>query len=280
MKHILNLGAGVQSSTLALMASHGEITPLPTCAIFADTKAESQEVYDWLDWLETKLAFPVYRVRKGDLTKDSLTPAKATAKAKNYKEGEEYMKRIIPLFGLMPNGEVAAALGRNCTADYKIRPIEKKIKQLAEIKRGEKEVKVIQWIGISYDEIQRMKESQLHWTKLRYPLIELEMHRHHCKEWMAKNGYPEPPRSACYYCPFHSDHEWRKLRDNDPEHFAKAIAFDKEIRELSKKDKVMKMEAYIHRSCKPLDEVDFDSDEDKGQLTWDFQADCSGMCGV
>ena len=280
MKHILNLGAGVQSSTLALMASHGEITPLPTCAIFADTKAESQEVYDWLDWLETKLAFPVYRVSKGDLTKDSLTPAKATAKAKNYKEGEEYMKRIIPLFGLMPNGEVAAALGRNCTADYKIRPIEKKIKQLAEIKRGEKEVKVIQWIGISYDEIQRMKESQLHWTKLRYPLIELEMHRHHCKEWMAKNGYPEPPRSACYYCPFHSDHEWRKLRDNDPEHFAKAIAFDKEIRELSKKDKVMKMEAYIHRSCKPLDEVDFDSDEDKGQLTWDFQADCSGMCGV
>tara|TARA_R110001606_G_scaffold151337_2_gene291739 strand:- start:147 stop:989 length:843 start_codon:yes stop_codon:yes gene_type:complete len=280
MKHILNLGAGVQSSTLALMASHGEITPLPTCAIFADTKAESQEVYDWLDWLETKLAFPVYRVSKGDLTKDSLTPAKATAKAKNYKEGEEYMKRIIPLFGLMPNGEVAAALGRNCTADYKIRPIEKKIKQLAEIKRGEKEVKVIQWIGISYDEIQRMKESQLHWTKLRYPLIELEMHRHHCKEWMAKNGYPEPPRSACYYCPFHSDHEWRKLRDNDPEHFAKAIAFDKEIRELSKKDKVMKMEAFIHRSCKPLDEVDFDSDEDKGQLTWDFQADCSGMCGV
>ena len=280
MKHILNLGAGVQSSTLALMASHGEITPLPTCAIFADTKAESQEVYDWLDWLETKWAFPVYRVSKGDLTKDSLTPAKATAKAKNYKEGEEYMKRIIPLFGLMPNGEVAAALGRNCTADYKIRPIEKKIKQLAEIKRGEKEVKVIQWIGISYDEIQRMKESQLHWTKLRYPLIELEMHRHHCKEWMAKNGYPEPPRSACYYCPFHSDHEWRKLRDNDPEHFAKAIAFDKEIRELSKKDKVMKMEAYIHRSCKPLDEVDFDSDEDKGQLTWDFQADCSGMCGV
>ena len=280
MKHFLNLGAGVQSSTMALMASHGEITPMPEGAIFADTMAEPTEVYDWLDWLETKLPFPVYRVSKGDLTKDSLRPRTATSKAKNYKEGEQYMKRIIPLFGLMPNGEVAAALGRSCTADYKIKPIEKKIKQLAEIKRGEKEAKVTQWIGISYDEIQRMKESQQYWTKLRYPLIELEMHRHHCKEWMAKNGYPEPPRSACYYCPFHSDHEWRNLRNSDPEHFAKAIAFDKDIRELSKRDQAMKMDAYLHRSCKPLDEVDFDSDEDKGQLTWDFKAECEGMCGV
>ena len=280
MRHFLNLGAGVQSSTMALMASQKEITPMPECAIFADTMAEPKEVYDWLDWLETKLAFPVYRVNKGDLTKASLTPAKATAKAKLYKEGEEYMKRIIPLFGLMPNGEVTGALGRSCTADYKIRPIEKKIEELAEIKRGEKETKVTQWIGISYDEIQRMKNSQKAWTDLRYPLIELEMHRHHCKEWMAKNGYPEPPRSACYYCPFHSDDEWRKMRNQDPEYFAKAIAFDKDIRELSKKDKGLKMEAYLHRSCKPLDEVDFDSDEDKGQLTWDFQAECEGLCGL
>tara|TARA_R110002096_G_scaffold205861_2_gene391956 strand:- start:165 stop:962 length:798 start_codon:yes stop_codon:yes gene_type:complete len=265
---------------MALMAKHKEITPMPKGAIFADTMAEPTEVYEWLDWLEGQLPFPVYRVCKGDLTKDSLTPAKATKKAKLYKEGEEYMKRLIPLFGEMPDGEIVAALGRKCTGDYKIRPIEKKLKELAQIKRGEKEQKVIQWIGISYDEIQRMKGAMLPWTELRYPLIELEMHRHHCKEWMKANGYPEPPRSACYYCPFHSNHEWRRMRDSDPEHFAKAIEFDKQIRELSKKDQALKMTAYLHRSCKPLDEIDFDSDEDKGQLTWDFKAECSGLCGV
>jgi hypothetical protein len=29
MKHYISLGAGVQSSTMALMAAHGEITPMP-----------------------------------------------------------------------------------------------------------------------------------------------------------------------------------------------------------------------------------------------------------
>lgn len=280
MINVINLGAGVQSSTMALMAAKGEITPMPDCAIFADTQAEPDSVYEWLDWLEKELPFPVYRVTKGSLTERSLTPAVATSKAKNYEEGEKYMKRIIPVFGKMPDGEVVAALGRSCTADYKIRPIEKKIEEIANIKRGEKDLKVTQWIGISYDEIQRMKESRKPWTQLRYPLIELQMHRHHCKQWMKKNGYPEPPRSACYYCPFHSDEEWRRLRNEEPKYFEEAIKFDAEIRELSKKDRAMKMEAYLHRSCKPLGEIDFDSDEDKGQLTWDFMAECEGMCGV
>lgn len=280
MINVINLGAGVQSSTMALMAAKGEITPMPDCAIFADTQAEPDSVYEWLDWLEKELPFPVYRVTKGSLTERSLTPAVATSKAKNYEEGEEYMKRIIPVFGKMPDGEVVAALGRSCTADYKIRPIEKKIEEIANIKRGEKDLKVTQWIGISYDELQRMKESRKPWTQLRYPLIELQMHRHHCKQWMKKNGYPEPPRSACYYCPFHSDEEWRRLRNEEPKYFEEAIKFDAEIRELSKKDRAMKMEAYLHRSCKPLGEIDFDSDEDKGQLTWDFMAECEGMCGV
>ena len=50
--NIISLGAGVQSSTMALMAKHGEIKPMPDCAIFADTQAEPKKVYDWLDWLE------------------------------------------------------------------------------------------------------------------------------------------------------------------------------------------------------------------------------------
>ena len=56
--HIISLGAGVQSSTMALMAAAGEITPMPTCAIFADTQDEPASVYKWLDWLEPKLPFP------------------------------------------------------------------------------------------------------------------------------------------------------------------------------------------------------------------------------
>jgi hypothetical protein len=279
---VLNLGAGVQSSALALMAAKGEITPMPDFAVFADTQAEPQSVYDWLDWLEGQVPFPIYRVTHGDLTGDSIKPSIRKSDGKNgQKAGDQYMRRLIPLFGLMPNGDKTAAIGRKCTADYKIKPIIKKIKELCDIKRGQKEVTVTQWIGISWDEIQRMKDPSDKWTRHRWPLIERQITRQKCKEWMSENGYPEPPRSACYYCPFHSDEEWRRLRDDDPDYFQQAIQFDKQIRQNFKEyDKGMRMEVYLHNSCKPLDQIDFDSDEDKGQMVWDFRSECEGMCGV
>jgi hypothetical protein len=272
--NVLNLGAGVQSSTLALMAARGEITPMPDFAVFADTQAEPQSVYDWLDWLEKQLPFPVYRVSRGNLTEDSLF--------RGYfkKTGMPTVRRLIPMFGLMPNGEKAAAIGRRCTSDYKIEAILKCIKEKCSIKRGQKEVTVTQWIGISWDEIQRIKNPRNPWTQHRWPLIEKKMQRHQCLQWMKDNGYPEP-RSACVYCPFHSDTEWRRLRDFEPKEFQKAIEFDKALRKAHKEHNPnLHMEVYLHNSCKPLDEVDFDSDEDKGQMTWDFQAECEGMCGL
>jgi hypothetical protein len=278
--NVLNLGAGVQSSTMALMAARGEITPHIDFAVFADTQAEPTSVYDWLDYLEKEInkcpyPFPIYRVTKGNLTDDSL---KIVYRKKT---GLKSMRRLIPLFGIKPNGEVTAAIGRTCTADYKVAPILKEIRKRCGITHGQKEVTVTQWIGISYDEMQRMKLPINKWTQHRWVLVEKKMTRAHCKEWMKKNNYPEPPRSACYYCPFHSDSEWRRLRNEDPYHFQKAIDFDNKIRQMYKTEqKDMKMEVYLHSSCKPLSDIDFDSDEDKGQLGFDFQSECEGMCGL
>ena len=60
---VLSLGAGVQSTTLALMINQGEL-PMVDCAVFADTKGEPKYVYDHLNWLKhfnnkfyTKLSF-------------------------------------------------------------------------------------------------------------------------------------------------------------------------------------------------------------------------------
>ncbi len=66
---VLSLGAGVQSTTLALMAAHGEIGPMPDCAIFADTGWEPNSVYDHLDWLRSPnvLPFPVHVVSAGNI---------------------------------------------------------------------------------------------------------------------------------------------------------------------------------------------------------------------
>ena len=83
MKRFLSLGAGVQSSTLALMIAHGELEPVDA-AIFADTGWEPKKVYAWLDWLEKQLPFPVYRVTAGDLGRESIALSGTFGKGFNH----------------------------------------------------------------------------------------------------------------------------------------------------------------------------------------------------
>ena len=273
--HILSLGAGVQSSTLALMAAKGLVTPMPQCAIFADTQAEPPSVYRWLDWLEKQLPFPVHRVTAGSLTE------RITTTRVNRKTGKAYYSNMIPAFTLNPDG-TTGIVGRSCTSDFKIVPILKKERQLGAIKRGQKTVGVVQWIGISLDEVSRMKDSREPWSESRWPLIEMRMNRHDCFRWMEANGYPAPPRSACSYCPFHSDAEWRRLKTEEPEEFAKAVEVEKGLQAAHASITTPGKKAgtaYLHNSLLPLDQVDFSTEEENGQINM-FQNECEGMCGI
>ena len=263
--HVLSLGAGVQSSTMALMAAKGELKPMPVAAIFADTKGEPQSVYDWLDYLEPLLPFPVYRViEKNGLLSD----------LDNGIDGKRCSNP--PIYTKAEDG-TGGILTRTCTADFKIRPLIRKTKEIVGWKgRKPKEVKCVTWIGISLDEIQRVKDSSEPWIKHRWPLLELGMRRYQCLKWMKDNGYPKPPRSACWFCPYHSNDEWRRLRDEEPNEWAKALALDKRIR---KGVYNVKSELYLHRSRQPLDEVDLSTDVERGQGTlnlWDNE--CDGVC--
>lgn len=269
--NVLNLGAGVQSSTLALMAAKKEVVPMPDFAIFADTQAEPRSVYVWLDWLEKQLPFPVHRVTRGNMTEDMMVLRTA-------KDGRQWTKSTIPAFMQTPEGSIGL-LGRSCTADYKIAPILKNLRKLCKIKRGEKTVQITQWIGISYDEIQRMKPSRDKWTQHRWPLVEREMRRHDCMVWLKKNGFPEPPRSACSYCPFHSNKEWRRLKEYEPEAFAEAVRVEKELQRTKALTDNMRSIPWLHRSCVPLEQVDLSTEADAGQLDM-FGNECEGLCGV
>jgi hypothetical protein len=269
----LSLGAGVQSSCLALMAAKGEITPMPDAAIFADTQAEPASVYRWLDWLEPQLPFPVIRVTRGSLTQESLI-------IRERKDGTGFWsKSLIPAFIQNRDG-TKGIMGRQCTWSYKVKQLEKAARGLAKIKHGQKDVTVTHWIGISWDELQRMKMSQCKWSQHRWPLIERKMTRRHCLEWMEANGFPQPPRSACMYCPFHSDREWRRLRDEEPEAFAACVKFEKDLQKVKSRTERMNGIPYLHSSLKPLDTVDFSTDIERGQGAFDFNAECAGMCGV
>jgi len=269
---VLNLGAGVQSSTLALMIKHGEIENPPTHAIFADTGWEPPEVYHWLLWLErVGLPFPVHRVKAipprsihSNLKLDALASIKGTRFAS------------MPLFTESNGG--CGQLKRQCTANYKIEPIEKFIRsQLLRVMRVGKDVTVEQLFGISADEIYRVKESRVPWVKRRWPLVfEKRMTRQDCLRWMEDYCYPRPPRSSCIGCPYHSDAEWKRMRDECPADWQEAIDFDRAIR---KGVRGSREKCFLHSSLRPLAEVDLRSDEDCGQLLL-FTDECEGMCGT
>ena len=246
---IISLGAGVQSTTLALLAHHKEIEP-PDYAVFADTGWEPKAVYKHLDWLESYLNFPVCRVSAGSLKNSLLNHNGKGFDAVPFYTGNGGMGR------------------RQCTNQYKLRPIQKLCKPYSS-----KGNPVILQLGISTDEWTRMKPSRVKYIKNTWPLIDLEMSRNDCLNWLKNKEYSIPSKSACLDCPYHNDGLWREIKNNFPDEFEETCKVDDAIRTNFREQQ------FMHRSLKPLREVDFRTMEEMGQLNF-FTDECEGMCGL
>lgn len=244
---VLSLGAGVQSTTLALLAVQGEL-PLPDAAIFADTGWEPQAVYNHLDRLAAVLAaagVPLHRVSAGNLRNDLINPAHRYASVPYYvrnSDGSEGMGR------------------RQCTSEYKLAPIGRKVRELLgarapDYRRVPKGRTAEQWIGFSTDEIHRVPgdKNAVSYVRPRYPLLDLGMDRKACLRWLGARGWTSVVKSACVGCPFHGNRQWREMRDHRPEEWADAIAFDQAIRKGGARGLPLNGEAFLHRSRVPLE---------------------------
>jgi len=269
MLRVLSLGAGVQSSTVLCMSCDG-VLPKLDAAIFADTQWEPKAVYQWLGWLGAKAeaaSIPILTVSKGNLRADAL---RSRMRSDEHKQMEGGRWASMPLYTHLKGQATKGQIRRQCTKEYKIEPITKKLRELSNGQPAEL------WFGISGDELRRVRMSKVRWITNYYPLIfglDRPYHRRDCLAWMAKQGYPAPPRSACIGCPYHSDAEWRFIKA-DPEQWDDAVSFDAGIRRVCG----LTAETYLHRSCKPLPMIDFETLEDKGQQNWIHE--CEGMCGV
>jgi hypothetical protein len=261
---VLSLGLGVQSTTLALMAAHGEIDGGPLdCAIVADFMDDepgwTRETLAFLQSANVKLPFPVHLVKKGDGLSAALR-ARAT--------GDRPFV-AAPFF--TANGGMGK---RYCTREFKVEPITKKQRELLGYRPRQRipprscEI----WIGISTDEVVRAGPAFDRWAVNRYPLLEKRMSRDDCERWLERNGYPAVKKSACVFCPYRSDAEWRDLRDNDPEAFAKACEIDRLIRSAPG----MRHASFVHSSRLPLAESPL-SRGGGGQGMLEL---CEGACGV
>jgi len=270
---ILSLGAGVQSTTLLLMSLKGELPKLDH-AIFADTGLEPKAVYEHLERLKVeckKAGLPLHVVNNGDLRADNIA-------AKTSEESYNGRWAALPLYVMQKGKLTEGKIRRQCTGEYKITPIERKVRILAGYKPRQRIPvgTVEQWIGISTDEKQRARVSDKRWLDFHYPLIlDKKMSRQGCYRWLENNWPYLVPKSACIGCPFHGDAEWREMRDSNPDEWADAVEFDAAIRTSAD----MFGKCYLHRSCKPLDEVDLNTAEDEGQLDM-WNQECMGMCGV
>lgn len=253
--HVLCLGAGVQSSTIAEMSLNDDLPPFDF-AIFADTKNEPPWVYEQVQYLSDKL--PVIIVEKPD-----------GGLVFNTKSG--YGRFVsMPFYTKDEFGNVGR-LKRQCTSEYKIEVINDYLRDWL-IERGYgkvasdgsrrigKEFYIESWFGISYDEIERLKDRSTAWEKDIYPLIDKRITREECIKYLKARGLPVPGKSSCIVCAFHDDNYWLDLSVNHPDVFEEACDFDNWIRSDEARQRLtsgLKSDVYLHKSCQPLREVDF-----------------------
>lgn len=266
--HILSFGAGTQSTAMLLMALEGEFNGvIPDYIIFSDTGWEPESIYEWAekvnDHIKAKYGRKIFYTNGGSIREDLIKAA----------DNDERMASL-PFFVKKDDGEQGMVM-RQCTDQYKIQPVKKKVRELLGYSKGQRVGEVVHmWKGISTDEIQRVKPIGDNWIKAEHPLIDtVQMNRSNCIAYVERAGLGTPAKSSCIGCPFHDNGTWLDMKKSDPQSWADAVYMDKKIRRMPK----LKGEVYLHRTCLPLDEVNLG--EDQMSLD-DFTNECEGFCGI
>jgi hypothetical protein len=126
----------------------------------------------------------------------------------------------------------------------------------------------VNWMGISTDEVRRVRTPHRGWLGLWYPLIfAVRMSRLDCVALIRSKGWIGTiPHSACNICPNLSDDEWQEMKEYQPADFADACETDAYLRTIDP-------HFWLHPSCKPLSEVDFHA-----QHSMFADRGCTGGC--
>ena len=281
--NILNLGAGVQSTTLYLLSlrrEEPEFVPQFDYAIFADTQEEPQAVYEHLDWLKSLNGPPILIATAGKLGDDLQHGVNST--------GQRFAS--IPAFTRGPSDVREGRLRRHCTRDYKINVVERVIRrELLGLQPKfpiPKDVTITQYLGLSYDESGRVASAKKryegkHGFKPAFPLWEMEWTRSDCEAYL-RDVAPgrKIAKSACVFCPYHDNATWRRMRDQDRPSWDRAVEIDRALRTDALAMKSMERPIFLHRSCVPLEEAKIDEPvSNYEQHLFGFAAECDGMCG-
>lgn len=253
MKTYLSLGAGIDTTAILLMP---DVMEKVDFVLFADTGGENPETYEYMEkYIKPHLA---------SINKQLVIV-----------RGEETVKGQI-----MTNME-QAYLGwkmipvrfmRHCTDKWKIRPMHNYLNA----NYPDEFLRVV--IGFAYDEAQRVNTTRWKDQDVWYPLIEKKMTREDCARYIVSQGFPVPPKSGCFYCPFQRLDQWKNLRFKHPDLWERAVNLEKNgsnypemtLSNFRNHGRPMTLEEVDKRMGKSLEDYEFDPSEEE----------CSGACIV
>ena len=259
----VSYGGGVQSTALLVLAAQHRIDfPL---FIFANTGDDSE--YPGTIAYMDEVARPYAAAHDIE-----LVTVHKTYKGKPEGIHERIMRpgivsQIIPV----RSSADGPPMSRSCTVDYKIEQIGKELRR----RGASPETPATVAVGISLDEMHRANRKNRPYERIVYPLLGMDdgpllpapMRRDDCERIIREANLPVPPKSSCYFCPFHTINEWIRQRRDEPDLFAKSVEVERTISAKAGAPR------YLTRTGIPLDQV-----IPKGVETLPFADDTDADC--
>lgn len=238
---IISYGGGVQSTAMIVLAVQERIGHVDA-ALFSNVGDDSEHPAT-LDYVRNVMipwaaerGLPVHELRRTrkDGSIDSL-----------WTELMRPESRSIPIPVRMSSGAPGT---RNCTDTFKIKVIGKWLKAQG---CGKTRPAADVLIGISVDEIERAGRGRdTAWESRVYPLLDLGLSRSDCEQVIRSAGLPVPPKSSCFFCPFHRPIRWAEMRRDEPDLFNRSQQLEDVLNE--RREKLGKDSVYLTRFNKRL----------------------------
>lgn len=265
---VMSSGGGTQSNCIIVLIAMGAL-PKPDIVIMSNTEREASNVFEYQEKyikpICDEIGLEYVIINKSDYTKHDISYINES--------GEE--TTLPPFFSEFNGRNQDGTIGKQpgfCSSKWKSDVLNRYLNK----RYGEKELTkrgVDYWIGMSFDEKNRVKYPTGKWQK-RYPLFEAQILREQAIKIVEEFGLPEPPRSACWMCPNRHDDEWQWMKENVPEDFERAVKFEKELQ----KDFEW---LWLHRTGEPLSDLDFKKLSRSSKQIDIFEKYCdTGLCFV
>ncbi|WP_225846975.1 phosphoadenosine phosphosulfate reductase [Streptomyces sp. HPF1205] len=235
-----SFGGGWQSMTALVLAARGELDYRTFIMANVGDDSENPGTITYLH----RYAMPFAEAHGLELAVVDRVMKRTKEVRTLYQDLTREGSRSLKIPVRMSNGAPGT---RSCTASFKIKVIADELKRRGATADNPATV----GIGISLDEIDRANKRRCEpHERIEYPLLERGIRRIDCIRVIRSAGLPIPPKSSCWFCPFHRPEAWHEMRRTDPALFERACQLEELLNR--RRDELGKDHVYLTRFGMPL----------------------------